>query len=73
MLVLTILDHPNPASFSAAVARNFMDGAILAGHSVELADLHAEGFDPRWSMAEIEANNQEQSLPDIVAEQARIA
>ena len=73
MHVLTVLDHPNPASFSAAVAQQFMDGAKAAGHSVELADLHAEGFDPRWSMADIAANDSSTILDDVVKEQERIA
>ncbi|MCA0929219.1 NAD(P)H-dependent oxidoreductase [Ruegeria profundi] len=73
MHVLTVLDHPNPASFSSAVARHFMDGATAAGHTVELADLHAEGFDPRWSMADIEPDGHMSAPPDVVAEQDRIA
>ncbi len=72
MNVLTVLDHPNPASFSAAVARQFMDGAKAAGHSVELADLHAEGFDPRWTMADIEAESRATTLADVAREQERI-
>lgn len=73
MHVLTVLDHPNPASFSAAVAQRFMDGARAAGHSVEVADLHAEGFDPRWSMADIDAESHATALPDVAKEQERIA
>ncbi len=72
MHVLIILDHPNPASFSAAVAQKFMDGARAAGHSVELADLHAEGFDPVWSLADIEADGSSTTLADVAKEQARI-
>ena len=72
MHVLTILDHPNRASFSAAVARNFNEGAEAAGHSVELADLHAEGFDPRWSMADIERDDGATTPADILMEQTRI-
>lgn len=73
MHVLTILDHPDPQSFSGAVARQFMAGAEAAGHSTELADLHAEGFDPRWSMADVTANDGGKAPPDVLAEQARIA
>lgn len=72
MHVLTILDHPDPTSFSAAIARAFCEGAEMAGHTSELADLHAEGFDPRWSMADIEADSSGQAPHDIQAEQARI-
>ena len=71
MHVLTILDHPDPRSFSAAAAQRFMEGAQAAGHTTELADLHAEGFDPRWSMGDI---NVDAGPPaDVLAEQERIA
>lgn len=68
MHVLTVLDHPNPASFSAAVAQHFMNGAKAAGHTIELADLHSEGFEPLWSKSDIEGT------PNAVTqEQTRIA
>ena len=73
MHVLTILDHPDPASFSAAVARRFIAGAEAAGHSAELADLHAEGFDPRWSMGDIDRDAGAATPDDVLSEQARIA
>jgi NAD(P)H dehydrogenase (quinone) len=73
MLVLTILDHPNPASFSAAVARHFIAGIEAAGHSAELADLHAEGFDPRWSTADVEGDGGAAMPADVLNEQTRIA
>lgn len=73
MHVLVVLDHPNPASFCAAAAHAFADGAKAAGHSVEVADLHLEGFDPRWSMADIRADDGGTVPKDVAAEQARIA
>ena len=73
MHVLTVLDHPDPKSFSAAVAKRFNAGAEKAGHTTELADLNAEGFDPRWSMADIEADRTGQTPADVLNEQARIA
>lgn len=73
MHILTVLDHPNPKSFSAAVANSFMQGAQSAGHSVELADLHAEQFDPRWTMADVEADGDAGAMEDVAGEQARIA
>lgn len=72
MHVLTVLDHPNAKSFSAAVAQAFTEGARHAGHTTELADLHAEKFDPRWTQADIDADETRVSPPDVVAEQARI-
>lgn len=69
MHVLTVLDHPNPASFSAAAAAAFMRGARDAGHTTELADLNVEGFSPLWSMADIG----DATPPDVAHEQDRIA
>ncbi|MCR9254464.1 MAG: NAD(P)H-dependent oxidoreductase [Alphaproteobacteria bacterium] len=73
MHVLTVLDHPDPNSFSAAVARRFMDGASAVGHTVELADLNAEGFDPRWTDADTVANGGGTAPADVRREQERIA
>ena len=73
MHVLTVLDHPDPDAFSAAIAAAFCRGAESAGHSTEVADLHAERFDPRWSLADIEADATGQAPPDIQAEQERIS
>ncbi|WP_121064943.1 NAD(P)H-dependent oxidoreductase [Chachezhania antarctica] len=73
MHVLTVLDHPDPNAFSAAAAQSFMEGAKAAGHSVELADLHAEGFDPRWTLADIEADDGAKVPSDVLQEQVRIA
>ena len=73
MHVLTLLDHPNPNSFSSAVARKFCAGAESVGHSTELVDLHAEKFDPRWSMADIEGDTSGQVPAEIRAEQERIS
>ncbi len=72
MHVLVVLDHPDPASFSAAVAQRFIEGAQAAGHTTELADLNAEGFDPRWTMADIERDADAALPQDVLAEQVRI-
>lgn len=66
--VLTVIDHPNPGSFSHALARRFADGAEAAGHGTQTCDLHAEGFDPRWSMADAE-----ERAADIRSHQDRIS
>ena len=72
MHVLTVFDHPDPRSFSAAIARRFMDGAAEAGHSTELADLHAEGFDPRWTLEDTKRQGAAEPGTDIAMEQERI-
>lgn len=72
MHVLTALDHPDPASLSHAIATEFGEGAQSAGHTIELADLHAEGFDPRWSLPDLAQDRGEPMPDDVLAEQARI-
>ncbi|MGI9351244.1 MAG: NAD(P)H-dependent oxidoreductase [Rhizobiaceae bacterium] len=72
MHVLTVLDHPDINSFSHATARHFMEGVKAAGHTTELADLHAEGFDPRWSIPDLAQNEGKPMPPDVLAEQTRI-
>ncbi len=46
MHVLLIFAHPCADSFSAALRDAALDGLKAAGHTVELRDLYAEGFDP---------------------------
>lgn len=72
MHILVVLDHPNPKSFSSYVASAFVEGAKEAGHTVEVADLHAEQFNPIWQMADIEAGESGIAPPDVLVEQQRI-
>ena len=46
MHVLTVYAHPNPKSFCHAVLGQFNEGLREAGHSNEVLDLYAVGFDP---------------------------
>jgi NAD(P)H dehydrogenase (quinone) len=46
MKVLTIYAHHNPRSFCHAVLERFDAGLRDAGHTNEIVDLHAIGFDP---------------------------
>lgn len=72
MHVLTVVDHPNPKSLTHALADRFDAGARDAGHTVERADLHAEGFDPRWRLDDL-AQFEGGAVPaEIRAEQERI-
>lgn len=54
MHVLSVIDHPNPQSFTHALVAAFHEGAEAAGHSTETMDLHAAGFNPVWSMEDID-------------------
>ncbi|WP_067177221.1 NAD(P)H oxidoreductase [Microtetraspora niveoalba] len=44
---LIVLAHPRPDSLTAQLAHHVRDRLGQAGFSVDVLDLHAEGFDPR--------------------------
>jgi NAD(P)H dehydrogenase (quinone) len=46
MHVLTVYAHPNPKSFCHAILEQFNEGLREAGHTSEVLDLYAIGFDP---------------------------
>lgn len=75
MHTLIVVAHPNPSSLTHAIARRVAQGitASNAGHTTEIADLAAEGFDPRFSLAD-QALFLKQAAPpaDVAAEHARI-
>ncbi|SOE50403.1 NAD(P)H-dependent oxidoreductase [Orrella dioscoreae] len=75
MHTLIVVAHPNPSSLTHAIARRVAQGitASNAGHTTEFADLAAEGFDPRFSLAD-QALFLKQAAPpaDVAAEHARI-
>ena len=71
MHVVTVIDHPDPASFTHAIAAHFNDGVRAAGHTFETADLNAEGFNPVWTGTDRLQDPQTPSA-DVVREQARI-
>jgi NAD(P)H dehydrogenase (quinone) len=50
--MLVVICHPRRDSLTGALADAFIDGLEQAGHAVEVADLHAENFDPRMAMAD---------------------
>lgn len=62
MKVLVVFDHPRRSSFCGAVLDSVVDGLESAGHQPEIADLRAEGFDPRLP----EADEPEWGNPDKV-------
>ena len=46
MQVLVVMAHLRPDSVTGQIAKEVIEGLQAAGHETELADLHAEGFDP---------------------------
>jgi NAD(P)H dehydrogenase (quinone) len=74
MHALVVTAHPNTASFTHAVARRVIAGIEAhPGHTAEMADLAGEGFDPRFTVADIEFFNRRGAAePSVLAEQRRI-
>ena len=52
MNVLVVICHPRRNSLTGVLADAFIEGLKQSGHTVEIADLHAENFDPRMSVAD---------------------
>ncbi|EJN04869.1 NAD(P)H-dependent oxidoreductase [Phyllobacterium sp. YR531] len=75
MHALIVTSHPEPKSLTNSVAANIGEGFSKAGpaHTYEIADIAAEGFDPRFSEADLLAHRTRVASPqDVAAEQARI-
>jgi NAD(P)H dehydrogenase (quinone) len=75
MHALIVVAHPDPDSLSYSVATHVAEGVALSDpdNTFEIADLMAEGFDPRFTASDI-AVHRTQAPPsaDVAAEQARI-
>ncbi len=70
---LIVVSHPLPGSLTGAVARQVAAGLEQAGHSFELADLAAEGFDPRFNPNDVAVHLRQTVVdPAVAAEQARV-
>ncbi|WP_439574570.1 NAD(P)H-dependent oxidoreductase [Phreatobacter sp.] len=52
MRILLVYCHPCPESFTAAIRDRAVAALAGAGHTVEVVDLHAEGFNPVMEAAE---------------------
>lgn len=76
MHILIAFDHPRrDTSFCGAVLEHLQHGLAAAGHTAEVADLRAEGFDPRLPVADEpdwdDANKVYSA--EVLREQARVA
>lgn len=75
MHALIVVAHPDQGSLTHSAARHLAEGIAQPGegHSFEIADLTAKGFDPGFKLADIAAHRRELPIPsDVAAEQARI-
>ena len=69
---LVILAHPNPQSFSHAIADTVVRRLEAAGHTVRVRDLYALGFSPVLQPADFVAFKAGQIPADIAAEQEEL-
>lgn len=72
---LVVISHPDPASLTHAIAAAVAEGLGEpdGSASVEIADLAAEGFDPRETARDLAVHLQTATpADDVLAEQARI-
>ncbi|WP_426122346.1 NAD(P)H-dependent oxidoreductase [Pseudomonas sp. PSPC2-3] len=73
MHALIVAAHHDPQSLTHSLAAQVAAGLSASGHTFEIADLAAEGFDPRYNAADQRVHRTRAEPPaDVVAEQARI-
>lgn len=75
MHALIVVAHPVKESLTHSLAAHVAEGVTLSGgdHSFEIADLSAEGFDPRFTAADLAVHHREAPpSAEVVAEQARV-
>jgi len=68
MKILVIFAHPSHESFNYATLQSFTKGAKKAGHTVDLIDLYADGFNPVL----VDTNPRAELGADVLAYQGRI-
>jgi hypothetical protein len=59
MHALIVVSHPEPGSLTHNVAAHLAEGVTMSGGSFEIADLAAEGFDPRFTQADLAAHRRQ--------------
>jgi NAD(P)H dehydrogenase (quinone) len=73
MHALIVVAHPDPKSLTHSVADHLARGVSSSSHTFEIADLAAEGFDPRFTAADVALFRREAPpSADVAAEQVRI-
>ncbi|WP_405660263.1 NAD(P)H oxidoreductase [Streptomyces sp. RK9] len=72
--VLLVTGHPRPDSLTAQLVRHARERLTAEGHTVDLLDLDAEGFDPRMTPADEPdwADPQKEYTPEVRAHMRRI-
>ncbi len=68
MHALIVFCHPEPASFNATLKNVALEALAARGHTTEVSDLHADGFDP-VEKAEHYAHRKDALVFDAASEQ----
>ncbi|MGW6914743.1 NAD(P)H oxidoreductase [Kitasatospora sp. NPDC054939] len=71
---LLVVAHPRGDSLTAATARHARERLLAVGHTVDLLDLYAEGFDPRLGPEDEPdwTDREKEYSPEVRAHMARI-
>src|SRR5437870_3871516 len=69
MRAVLIVAHPDPDSYTHAIARRVVQGLTAGGHQVTVHDLYAEGFAAAMSYDERHAYHGEQPVLDPLVAQ----
>lgn len=71
---LLVLAHPRSDSLTARIAARAHDRLTAGGHTVDVLDLHAEGFDPRMTTEDEPdwADRDKRYSPEVQAHIARV-
>lgn len=73
MHALVVVAHADQQSFTHAVTAEVAKGITHSGHTIEIADLSEQGFDPRFGAADLAKFRNQSDVPgDVRAEQQRI-
>lgn len=73
MHILVVMTHPAGSSLTRSIASAIVNAGAALGHTVELVDLVAEGFDPVFKSADHAAFTAAGATPpDVRQEQQRI-
>ncbi len=67
-----IVGHPDPNSFTMALARHYIETLSALGHTHVLRDLYSLDFDPRLKLSELPDRPIWSTAPDAAAERSAI-
>jgi NAD(P)H dehydrogenase (quinone) len=70
--VLVVFCHPVRASYCGAILDRFVAGLTASGHTYEVADLHAEAFDPVFAAEDYGQFDGQPLGPRLLTEQVRV-